>query len=460
MEEARAEHRISVSDFRTQLHDWQAKVSSLKQSLKTQDARFTDRQAELDAATVRLQASQQDLERRMVEIAAEQQLANDKRNEMERHLADMREWYRQKLRSLASGRSVDDSDMPSWESVAPTPAPMVFPKDTSKLRNDQAAVARNEADDDRDSQLGETLRSRGLVDSAALMALSNEARRQRKTLRQTLLASGVVTLYQLALIEAGNLGDLTLGRFRVIDRVRATPRENIYRVFDPQRGHLATLLRVLTDDEGRNEFTERFKAASEARHANLACVYEVLEIDGRPAALVEALTGVPSSDWPALAASPGVWLKLVSDAASALAHIHSIGLVHGRLTPDQFVLSAEGVLKVLGLGEPGVALFDPWPAGDLRSLGRVAFGWSQIGAKRRIGKGKAFPSELAVLLRRLEAGAENGMGDVISLDRPFADAAEIVSELEKLSVDHPCPPEAWSKLVQSVSESQPLRQSA
>ena len=50
-----------------------------------------------------------------------------------------------------------------------------------------------------------------------------------------LLASGAISLYQLALIEAGNLDALVLGRLRVIDRLRATPKEAIYRVHDPKR---------------------------------------------------------------------------------------------------------------------------------------------------------------------------------------------------------------------------------
>ncbi len=449
LDQARSEHRVAVSEFRQQLHDWQAKVGDLKKSLKNQDFRNDDRQHELDAASERLKTLQADLARRTAEMEAEQRIANDKRNEMERHLADMREWYRAKLRQLAAGRPVDDTDMPSWDL-----------EEKEEVRTKDEDVSGEEPEDAR---LGELLRSRGLIDGNALVALGNEARRQRKTLRQTLLASGVVTLYQLALIEAGNLDGLSLGRFRVVDRVRATPRESIYRVYDPERSHVPTVLRVLADNDGRDEYRERFKAATEANHPNLANVLDVLDVNGRPAALVEAVSGLPSSDWPALAATPGVWLRLMTDAARAVEHIHQNQLVHGRIAAENFLLTVDGTLKLLGLGEPGmgVALFDPLPAGDLRSLGRVAFGWSQIGAKRRVGKGKPFPAELAAVVRRLEAGAESGMGDIVSLDRPFADASELLRELEKLSFDHPCPAEAWNKLLASIGEeSEPLRQSA
>ena len=460
-----------MTAFRQQLHDWQAKVLEVKKSMNQSDSRVSDRHADLEAAEQRIETMRQELARRTEELHEEQRIANEKRNEMERHLADMREWYRHKLRDLAAGRTIDDSDMPDWEKAetrtADTILPMPSPPSTLRLPPSEA--------DPADQQLGDLLRSRGLVDDAMLQSLWAEARRQRKSLRQTLLASGVVTVYQLALIEAGNLDGLVMGRFRVIDRLRAGQRETVYRVYDPSRPRVDAILRVLGDGDSRDgihsaEFLNRFAAATHANHVNLANTLEVLEIAGRPAALQEAVSGLPSSDWPPLAATPGVWLRLLVDAAKGLAQAHSVGLVHGRLAPESFVLTADGTLKVVGLGEPGwlngasAAIFDPLPASDLRALGRVAFAWSQIGAKRRVSKGKPFPAELAAVIRRLEAGAESPMGDIVALERPFADTAELVKELDALAVSHPCPPDAWTKLLRIVSEEdaedEPLRQTA
>src|SRR5205823_9297687 len=99
-----------------------------------------------------------------------------------------------------------------------------------------------------DRKLGELMRSLDLVDADTLTALLVEARQQRRSLRQALLAGGYLTLYQMALIEAGNLDGLVLGPVRVIDRLRTTPREAIYRVFDPRRGQEA-VLRHLAESE-------------------------------------------------------------------------------------------------------------------------------------------------------------------------------------------------------------------
>src|SRR5438128_8886337 len=102
--------------------------------------------------------------------------------------------------------------------------------------------------DPPDQKLGDLLQSLGLVDADTLTALLVEARRQRRSLRQLLLAGGYLTLYQMALIEAGNLDALVLGPLRVIDRLCVTPRDAVYRVFDPRRGQEA-VLRHLAESE-------------------------------------------------------------------------------------------------------------------------------------------------------------------------------------------------------------------
>ena len=173
--------------------------------------------------------------------------------------------------------------------------------------------------DPGDRQLGDLLRSLELIDGDTLTALLLEARRQRRSLRQLLLAGNYLTLFQMALIEAGNLDGLVLGPVRVIDRLQATPREAVYRVFDPRRNR-ELLLRHLAESEMEDavrpdEFRQRFAAAAAVRHENVAATLEVLEIAGRPAVLQEWLHGLPSTEWPVLAGAPGVWHRLLSQAA-------------------------------------------------------------------------------------------------------------------------------------------------
>src|SRR4029079_16318486 len=98
-----------------------------------------------------------------------------------------------------------------------------------------------------------------------------------------------------ALMEAGDVDNLMLGPVRVVDRVRATPRETVYRVFDPRRGQEA-VLRHLAEAEAHDavhpdEFVQRFAPAAAVRHPNVAATLEVLTVGDRPAVLQEWLTG-------------------------------------------------------------------------------------------------------------------------------------------------------------------------
>ncbi len=471
LERTRAEQRVAVTGFRQQLVEWQAKVGELRQGMGQSESRVEQKQAELEALAEQTRAANEEIARQATELRQERKLVAEKRSEMERHLGDMRDWYRRKLRELAAGRTVDETDLPSApQSFANAAARNLEPSKSLEL-------ARPTDTEPGDVQLGELLRSRGLLDEPTLNALNSEAQRQRRSLRQVLLASGAVTLYQLALIEAGNLEGLILGRFRVVDRVRTTAKETVYRVFDPSRANGPTrgvyVLRQLSENEmaNANDFRQRFSAMIGAGHPNLANTMEVLDVQRRPAALQEWVSGLSSADWPPAAATAGVWLRLLNEAAKGLHHAHKAGLVHGRLIPESFVLTADGTLKILGFGEPSwltpnaMSSTDLPPSADLRGLGQVAFVWSQLGSRRKGARSKPFPAELTAVIRRLEIGSESPMGDVVAIDRPYADTSDLLRDLARLAESNPCPSDAWEKVVRFAGENSPdmpvaLRQTA
>ncbi len=436
LDRARAEHRLAVSEFRQQLLDWQSRVAELKQTLAQNESRIESRQAEVTEAAKQADAAALDLARQAEELRYERQQVAERRTEVERHLSDMREWYRKKLRELAVRRDAQ---------------PVLQLSDAEDL-------------EPGDRQLGELLRSLDLIDADTLASLWAEAGRQRRTLRHVLLASGAVTLYQLALIEAGNLGGLMLGRLRVVDRVRVTAREAVYRVFDPTRTDdprgvfvLRHLAENEMDDAVRpDEFRQRFAVAQSAAHPNLVNTIEVLDVQGRPAALQEWVTGTPSADWPADVATPGVWVRLAAAAAAGLDAAHRAGLVHGAITSDSFLLTADGEVKLTGIGDP------PWLSGatvdttleaDLRAFGQVIFGWAQLAHGKKRGRAKGFPESLTAVVRRLEADPETPMADTATGAAPYRSASELVAELRRLAGLFPCPADAWEALIQHITGS-------
>ena len=440
---ARGEHRLAVAEFRQQLHDWQARVDELKTAMRHSETRIDLKHAELEAASKKTDATALDLARRMEELRLEQDEVSERRVQVEQHLSDMREWYRRKLRDLANAR----------REAPKTLAPPQGFGGTHEL-------------DPGDRHLGELLRSLELVDAETLQTLWNSARQQNRTLRQVLLASGAVTLYQLALIEAGNLDALMIGRFRVIERLRISPREACYRVFDPTRG--ICQLRILGDGEMHDafhpdEYRMRFAATMEAHHPHLLGTLEVLELNGRPAIVQEWVPGLPSSEWPSAIAQPGLWLKLVTDAVGAIVAAHAAGLTHGRLSSESFQLTDVGAVKLLGFGEPpwlpsGLASsFEPTPEADLRAFGQVAFLWANtVGETKRKGRAKGLPDSLMAILRRLETDTENPMSDTVSGAAPYHSAGELLADLQKLAAKFPLAPESWQELLAHLADRKPV----
>ncbi|HKB04053.1 MAG TPA: hypothetical protein VKD90_17655 [Gemmataceae bacterium] len=477
MNRAKSEHRLAVSSFRQQLIEWQNRFAGMKQALHQGESRLDRREKEVAATALQLAERAEQIEQ------AEQEVT-EKRTEVDRHLGDMRAWYRQKFREIAEtrwskyrGREIGDMSQGVGDSgILPLPqrpeAPI--PPQYSALPSGDSDILSLPHDlEPGDRKLGELLRSLDIVERDTLHALWDEARRQRRTLRQVLLAGGYLTLYQLALIESGNLNGLMLGRFRVIDRLLSTAREAIYRVFDPQAADQkggTCLLRHLGEPEmldavRPDEYRQRFGTARDLAHPNVAATLEVLEVNGRPAVVQEWLHGLPGSEWPAATATPGVWHRLLMQAALGLHAAHAAGLTHGRLTASSFLLTRAGVVKLVGIGEP------PWlhPGAtdrevrveeDLRALGQIAHGWMQPGSRRRGFKPKPFPPGLLEVVRSLGAGPEEG-GVPAGV---YPTAAALLEDLDRVAREVPADHGVWEKLLAYVAENAGdgvmLRQSA
>jgi chromosome segregation ATPase len=468
---ARSEHRIAVSAFRQQLLEWQGRVADMRRVLADDGARRDRKEAEVTAAAEQVDETAQQLARQAADLQAAEHEADNRRTEMEQRLRELRGWYRDKLRDLAEGSGTvrlphkeGDPNIVLLRAAGIKRKPRL---DASTSPGEPAILSLTDDLNPGDRKLGELLRSLELVDADTLTALLLEARRQRRTLRQVLLSgrgerAPLLTLYQLALIESGNLDALVLGPTRVIDRLHATAREAVYRVFDPRRtgeGQSTVLLRHLAESEMRDttrpdDFRQRFAAQVALAHPHLTCTLEVLEIGNRPAVLQEWLTGLPAADWPPLTTMPAVWHRLLSQTAQGLHAAHQGGLVHGALSAKSIVLTPLGVVKVTGCGEP------PWLCGrpadatavdDLVALGDIAAGWA-AGVPRRKGakSARSLPGELQRILDRLRGGD--------------ASAGELVADLETAGRDLPSVGEAWDELMafarENAAEGVALRKAA
>jgi hypothetical protein len=351
----------------------------------------------------------------------------------------MQQWYRQKLRELAEKRLLP---LPAPDDVDEAAAPAILPL--------PSAV---------DRELAGRLTRLDLIDKEVLQALLEEARKRGHSLRHLLVDGEYLTAFQMEQIECGRLEGLALGPLRIIDRLRQTPLETVYRVFDPHRGEEA-LLRQLgpaASREQADEFRRRFRLAVAMEHRNLARTFELVERDGRPAALQEWTIGLPGSEWQEFAAIPSVWLELMWQAASGLQAAHAAGLDHGHLHAGRLLLTEQGDLKICGLGEPAWLMGMERPAAgldamaqDLLALGRIAASWLGRGAGRRLTQRGLEPlQEMAAKLCRGQ----------------FADASTLVEVLRQARGQGDDDGQGWPRLLALVrqrlrAEDVPRRQSA
>jgi chromosome segregation ATPase len=437
----RDEHRLAVAEFRRQLIDWHGQVEEFKRALARDENRLERKTAEVDRRVRAVDEAGQRLARQAEELEQQERAVVERRGEVERHLEDMRVWYRRKLRELAGIRDGEEKPEAAAQQGDVQDRGESAERDILSLTGDISAA---------DRQLGDLLQSHQLVDAETLTALLIEARRQRRSLRQLLLAGNHLTLYQLALIEAGNLNALMMGPVRVVDRLRTIDKEVIYRVFDPRRNQEA-LLRQLSEDEmldavRPDEYRQRFSAAAGLSHIHIAGTFEVLELAGRPAVLQEALKGLPSCDWPPLTGTPGVWYRLVNQAFLGIQAAHQAGLVHGHISVDSLLLTAEGVLKLCGFGEPAW-LHDPSgeesTLNDIAALGAIAAAWAEHAATGRRSRSKPMPDALQEVLHRLKSPDPAAR---------FADASEVLEALERAGAEVPANAAAWDRFVRHVAE--------
>ncbi len=342
---AREEHRLSIASFKQQLIEWQHNLIEIKLALQTGESELERKQAKFETQAQILQQQTDNLSKKEHNLREKEGEVLAQTKEVHRHLDDMRAWYRNKIKDLSG-------------TISNSLASGYFDNALSSLglSQDNRPQSVPEPIEPSDNKLGNQLISLGLVESDTLITLMAEAQKTRKSLRQALLNGGYLTFYQLALIEAGNINGLMIDRFRVIDKLPSTSKEYIFQVFDPIR-KTECLLRHLSESElsdpyHPDEFRQRFSAAINLHHENVASTYEVLEIQGRPAVLVELIQGINQSEWASVHDKPDVWLNLVLQTISGLASIHGAGLVYGPIYQSSLIITGEGCIKWIGVGCP------------------------------------------------------------------------------------------------------------
>ena len=121
LDRAKDEHRLAVAAFRQQLIEWQGTVGEMRRLLSSSENRLDAKQAAAtEAATAATDAAQK-LAEETDRLRREREEFTARRTEMERHLSDMREWYRKKLRELARSGKAEGGRRTADEELNPEP---------------------------------------------------------------------------------------------------------------------------------------------------------------------------------------------------------------------------------------------------------------------------------------------------------------------------------------------------
>src|SRR2546429_760220 len=93
------------------------------------------------------------------------------------------------------------------------------------------------------------------------------------------------------------------------------------------------------------------RLASALNHPNICTVYEVGEDSGEVFIAMEYVDGQPLSEAIRAGGLPlETTLRLGRQLASALAHAHDRGVVHGDLKPANIIVTPQGEAKILDFG--------------------------------------------------------------------------------------------------------------
>lgn len=381
------EQRLEAAALKQDCLHWQSQVQLLEREWQASREDIDEKEARLASQSMQIEQSHTRLQLRSEELQDKERDVDHRRSEVNKHLHDMQGWYRGKLRDMAEKKlphAVGESDVELYD------PPRILPLKSTRTTTDQ--------------HLADLLSGMGLIDAATLQSLMEEAAKQRSSLRDCLLQNEFLTSFQMELIEAGRLEALVLGPLRVIDRLRSSAMETIYRVFDPRLGDEALLrqLSASVDANWQEEYQSLFQRAAQVNHVHVAGTLEVLSMAGSPAVLQEWVVGLPGTEWHQLITEPSLALKLIVQIASGLAALHDVSLVHGQLHVGRLLLTPAGDLKLCGAGEPrwltGLSsTTEPTMADDLDAVIEFILPWCR-GRSKQPGS-----SAMADFIKKLES---------------------------------------------------------
>lgn len=175
-------------------------------------------------------------------------------------------------------------------------------------------------------------------------------------LARELVRRGKLTRYQAGRLATGGFDGLVLGKYVIQDKIGEGGMGEVF-VAEHRRMKRPVVVKVLPQSLTESEYYQRrfqreVEAAAKLHHPNIVTAFDADEENGIHFLVMEYVAGEPlglmlNRDGPLQIA---VALSCALQAARGLEYAHSQGVIHRDIKPNNLLLDADGVLKILDMG--------------------------------------------------------------------------------------------------------------
>ena len=146
-----------------------------------------------------------------------------------------------------------------------------------------------------------------------------------------------------------------LGHYRIVKHIGKGGMGDVYLAEDTRLGRKVAVKflapELVRDQQSLARFRNEARAAAELSHPNIATLYDIGEVDGKPFLVLEYIEGRTLRERCAQGPLPIHEIVRIGQAlASGLADAHSHGIIHRDIKSDNLVLTDKGEVKILDFG--------------------------------------------------------------------------------------------------------------
>jgi serine/threonine-protein kinase len=165
------------------------------------------------------------------------------------------------------------------------------------------------------------------------------------------------------------------GKYQIIDRLGVGGMGEIFKVRHIHLNELRVIKimrpNIAQDDQALQRFLQEARTSTQIKHRNLAMLYDFAQLDDGSYYMVwEFIDGTNIQKWIQQqgAMPPRLTVEIAIQALTGLEHLHSMGLIHRDVSPENIMLSQDhhgkllvkvidfGIAKQLAEGEGGQGL--------------------------------------------------------------------------------------------------------